>query len=194
MFLKSAWFGKCRHFSSTRAGRGAPSQTHSIETTRDMTNGKQIGERNIKTNDSQSSQCSEKVTQQSEGINLGSEVSGAWLRRGMSESEPGHMDQSQVAKPGEDAHSSSPGESSAESDPRFGDQTEVRSQQDVSEEEDQSPEALHTSGTVKSPEKHASTSVKRSDGGEVNTKNDSLEFFPQDQSFYVAPTQVNPPP
>ena len=180
-------FGKYRPLSYTRAGRGAPSQTRSIASSRDVTKSKQIGGTN-KNSESQSSQCSEKATQQSEGINLGSEVTGAWLRRSRLESDAGHVDQSQVTEPGEVARSSSTGESSGEAD-----QTEVRSYQDVSRKEDEILEALytnHASRTVKSSEKHASTSAKRTDG----IKNDSLEFFSQDQSFHVAPTQVNTPP
>lgn len=163
-----------------------------------MTIGKQIGGRDTKTYESQTSPYLEKATQHSEGINVASEVSGAWLRRGILDSEPEHIDQSQVAKPGKVTHPrSSTEESSAGSDPRSADQTEVRSHQDVSRKEEQIPEAFHTnhsSRSVKSSEKHGRTSPKRTDGGDVNTKNDSLEFFSQDQSFHVAPTQVNLPP
>lgn len=87
----------------------------------------------------------------------------------------------------EPSSASSSDESSAESDPKSAALAEVESQ---AEKEDPTPESL-TPGTVKSPEKlHAVPSPKRVEAGDLNLRNDSLQFFSQDQSFQVAPTQV----
>lgn len=204
-------FGKYRS-----AGCGAPSETRYSDSSEDVTKGKGKEGMDAKVNEIQSFQGSEKATQHSEGINKGSEVSAAQMRRGRVkrstsyseansehaiispdkvadvsserfESQPGHIDRLKVAKPDTVSHSST-GESSAESDPRSADQTEARTQQDVNRKEDLSP----TLSSVRNPEKHASTSPERAEGGELNIKNDSLQFFSQDQSFQVAPTQVKP--
>jgi len=113
------------------------------------------------------------------------------------ESEPGHLDQLKVAKPDKVAHSRTcSGASSGESDPRFANHAEVGSQQDVSRKEDRLHKALPTCLTpnsARSLENHVSTFPKSAEGGETNLKIDSLQFFSQDQSFQVAPTQVKPP-
>lgn len=164
--------------------------------------------RDTKTSENQSFQ---KAQQHSEGINKGSEMGyseansgyviaspgkAAHLSIERLECEPGHIDHFQVAKPDKVAHSRTcTGESSAESVPRSADQAEVGSQLDVSRKEDRMLKASHMSPTpssARSLEKHASASPKRADGGEVNLRNDSLQFFSQDQSFQVAPTQVKP--
>lgn len=173
----------------------------------------------------QSSQSTKHAKQESEGINLGSEVSGSWLRRvrgiasnfdavsqqviatrgdvahssstteeSSAEREPRHVDELEFRKPDKVAHlRSACYERSAESEPRFADETETRDQEIENRHKNlvsAGGHMNHTPSRVNSRERHADISSKKVEDGGVNMKNDSVEFFSQDQSFQVAPAQV----